>query len=269
VKSLRPSERKPSRTRIDRCFVVPAGSGDGGTIVLAGDEFHHCVRVSRARPGDLVTLLDGQGVRYEARVTRVGAREAVLEVLAREEGPRVLPVDIAVALIKAPRFDLAVEKCAELGVRGIVPFTSERCVRRPGSGDSRAWGERMRRKIVAACKQAARPTFPVFEEPVSLDALSERFPAYRAVYLADRDSSAEAPACGAAAGGPVLGIVGPEGGLSPAERGTLVSRGAIPVLLGPFRLRSETAAICLACRLLDGAEGPQGRNDPRGRAPVP
>jgi 16S rRNA U1498 N3-methylase RsmE len=43
--------------------------------------------------------------------------------------------------------------------------------------------------------------------------------------------------------------VGPEGGFSPAERTTLVDGGALPLSLGPFRLRSETAAFCLLYRL--------------------
>ena len=49
--------------------------------------------------------------------------------------------------------------------------------------------------------------------------------------------------------GAVLGIVGPEGGLTDDEREQLVAAGAVPVALGPYELRSETATICLLSRL--------------------
>jgi len=38
-------------------------------------------------------------------------------------------------------------------------------------------------------------------------------------------------------------VVGPEGGLSPAEVERLQARGARPVWLGPFVLRAETASL--------------------------
>jgi len=40
-------------------------------------------------------------------------------------------------------------------------------------------------------------------------------------------------------------IVGPEGDLTPGEYDALLSAGAKPVGLGPYRLRTETAAIAL------------------------
>jgi 16S rRNA (uracil1498-N3)-methyltransferase len=254
----RPPERSAARTRTDRCFVVPPDAEKDGTIVLAGAEFHHCVRVSRARPGDLVRLLDGRGVTYEARLARVGVREAVFEVVSRKETAAVLPVDIAIGLIKAPRFDSAVEKCAELGVRSLIPFTSERCVRRI-EGGGRGWTERIHRKVVAACKQAGRAAFLAVEEPVSLDELARRFSAYGAVYVGDAEGQASAPACAEKSEHGLLGIAGPEGGLAPEELDMLLSAGAVPVSLGAFRLRSETAAVALACRLLESARGPMER----------
>jgi 16S rRNA (uracil1498-N3)-methyltransferase len=38
-------------------------------------------------------------------------------------------------------------------------------------------------------------------------------------------------------------VVGPEGGLSPAEVEHFQAQGALPVWLGPFVLRAETASL--------------------------
>jgi len=225
-------------------------------IVLRGAEFHHSVRVSRVRPGDVVKLLDGRGVTYEARVAHVGAREVSFEVLSRERAHEGASVDIALAVIKAPRFDLAVEKCTELGIRRLIPFIAERGLWRGAADESGLKIDRIRRKIVSSCKQSGQPFFPEIAAPASLDELIERLASYAAVFLAERPSGATTTGVLEGSDGPVLGIVGPEGGLTSDERARLVAKGAIPLSLGPFRLRSETAAICLSYRLLSGFPRP-------------
>jgi 16S rRNA (uracil1498-N3)-methyltransferase len=46
--------------------------------------------------------------------------------------------------------------------------------------------------------------------------------------------------------GPLLALVGPEGGFSNREEGLLHDAGAVPVSLGRTTLRVETAALALA-----------------------
>lgn len=226
------------------------GAERGGTILLDGSELHHCVGVSRTRVGDVVKLLDGSGGTYEARVARIGAHEAVLEVISFSKAIEPPPVDIAIGIIKAPRFDLAVEKCTELGVRRLIPFSAERSVWRGEGGEGDLKVERIRRKIVASCKQSGRPYFPGIDRVESFESLVERLPAYEAVFVADQHSASSGPEAAQAGDGPVLGIVGPEGGLSGEETERLVGKGAKLLSLGPFRLRTETAAICLSYRLM-------------------
>ena len=48
--------------------------------------------------------------------------------------------------------------------------------------------------------------------------------------------------------------VGPEGGWTPEERERLVGDGALPVNLGPRRLRVETAAIVTLAQTLSALE---------------
>jgi 16S rRNA (uracil1498-N3)-methyltransferase len=230
---------------------VAPGAGQAGTILLDGPEFHHCVGVARVRVGDVVKLLDGRGGTYEARMARIGEREAVLDVIAFSKAIEPPPVDIAIGIIKAPRFDLAVEKCTELGVRRFIPFRAERSVWRGAGDEGDIRVERIRRKIVASCKQSGRPYFPEIDGIESFESLVERTAAYAASFVADQDSASSAPEGAQEIDGPVLGIVGPEGGLSPAEMERLVARGAKPFSLGPFRLRSETAAICISYRLMN------------------
>jgi 16S rRNA (uracil1498-N3)-methyltransferase len=203
-----------------------------------------------------VKLIDGRGGTYEARLKRIAAREAVLEVLSFSKAPEPLPVDIAIGIIKAPRFDIAVEKCTELGVRRLVPFRAERSVWRDGGNEGDVKVERIRRKIAASCKQSGRAYIPSIDRIESYDSLLDLIPGYTAVFVAEQHAASPDPDAGELVSGPVLGIVGPEGGLSPGELERLVARGARPISLGPFRLRAETAAICLAYRLMSGRGEP-------------
>jgi len=229
------------------------GAEREGMILLDGPEFHHCAGVARVRVGDVVTFLDGRGGTWEARMARVGAREAAFEVISFSKAIEPPPVDIAIGIIKAPRFDLAVEKCTELGVRTILPFRAERSVWRGGGDEGDLKVERIRRKIVASCKQSGQPYFPAIERIESFDSLVARISAYSAAFVADQGAPPGVPDVLdilREGEGPVLGIVGPEGGLSREEVERIVAGGAKCLSLGPLRLRTETAAICLSYRLM-------------------
>lgn len=234
-----------------RYFIVSPDASKDGLIVLDGPEFHHSARVSRVRAGEIVRLIDGKGGLYEARVERIESDRAVMRVLSFERAPALPPVDIALGVIKTPRLEIAVEKCTELGARTIILFLSQRCVPRGGEETGALRIERLRRKVVASCKQSGRAHIPGIERVEDLDGLVGRFPAYGRVFLADPGGEEGGRAAGGSRG--ALGIVGPEGGFSPAERDLLVKAGAEPLGLGPTRLRAETAAICLLYRLLGDA----------------
>ena len=231
-----------------RYFIVSPGAERDGLIVLDGPEFHHGVRVSRVRDGESVRLIDGRGGLYDARVVRIESDRVVLRVLSFEHTAAPPPIDMALGFIKAPRLDIAVEKCTEIGVRTILPFRSERCVRCGEAGGEAAALERLRRKAVASCKQSGRAHVPAIENVESLDGLAGRISSYDRAFLADPAGAASIP--GGSLSGAVLGIVGPEGGLSPAEIERLAGAGAVPISLGTARLRAETAAICLLFKLV-------------------
>ena len=231
-----------------RYFIVSPDAARDGRIVLDGPEFHHSVRVSRVRAGETVRLIDGQGGVYEATVERIESDRAIMRVCSFARSSAPFPVDIAVGVIRAPRFEIAVEKCVELGARAIIPFHSQRCVRRAGETGEALKVDRLNRIVAASCKQSGRAHVPSITLVESFETLVERIPAYGGAFLAD-PGGAETAVSGGLKGG-VLGIVGPEGGISSAERDLLIGAGAVPLSLGRARLRSETAAICLLYRLL-------------------
>src|SRR5262245_59708870 len=135
-----------------RYFVEPCI--DGNQVTLSGAEAHHLIRVMRCRTDDEVTLFDGSGAEFLARVVHVGRADAELAVLARHEVDRELPlrVTLAVALPKGYRQRWLVEKLVELGASRLVPLETTRGVAQP---DEKAL-VRLRRSVIEACKQCGR-----------------------------------------------------------------------------------------------------------------
>jgi len=229
----------------ERYFPIDADSVRGGVAVLRGGEFHHLARVVRAKAGLELTLLDGSGGVYRARVKAIGSGEAVLEILDASKADRQPAIDLALPALKAPRLDIAVEKCTEIGFDTLIIFSSRRCVWKGGEREARRKRERLERKILAACKQSGQPYFPRVDAPTGFGPLIGRMQDYGRVYLADPGGARLESKKLTRAGSGALAIVGPEGGFTDGERAELVAGGALPVSLGGARLRSETAAICL------------------------
>ncbi len=235
---------------VERYFICPPESIGSGGIIITGPEAHHLSRVVRARIGDMVNLLDGEGTVARARVSGIDDSSVRLDTVSIEVKEPQYPVDIAVSLIKAGRMDQIVEKSAELGVRRVIPVLSDRSVWRGGGKEADKKRERLRRKAVSACKQSGQPYFPVIEKVTGIGDLAGMMSGFNAVYLADRGGGDIASVSTAGDERGVLGIVGPEGGFTDEETKIIISSGAKRVTLGPNRLRADTAAVCLAFGLL-------------------
>lgn len=214
---------------------------------LEGSEARHLAQVLRARPGDCVTLFDGSGYEFDARLAQVRRERAQLEILASRVVDRELPhpLTLGVALPKGPRQGWLVEKCVELGVTSLVPLRTARGV---AEASERSL-IRLRRAVIEASKQCGRNRLMEIAPPRGLAEFFETQPADARGWIAH-------PAPGALPLGnrlaelqaqPVFVAVGPEGGFAPEEippsgEGSLLS-------LGPRILRIETAACLIAAAI--------------------
>jgi 16S rRNA (uracil1498-N3)-methyltransferase len=224
-----------------RFFVRPLPPA--GPATLSPRLGHHLGRLVRTRPGDAVVLFDGAGAEVDAAVVGVSGRDVAVEVGAPVgrllgRSPR-LQLDVACALPKSPRTDWLFEHGTEVGIRSFRPILTERTNRQPER--HKAW----ERILIAACAQCDRLVLPTIEPTATLDELCAMpQPAARFVAaMADTE-------LGPARADTVLLVVGPEGGLTERELGQLTAAGFLPRSLGPMTLRTETAVLAGATRLL-------------------
>jgi 16S rRNA (uracil1498-N3)-methyltransferase len=222
----------------------------GEEVRLDGPQAHYLLRVMRVGQGDAVILCDDATGEWAAEVTGAGKRDlSLLLVRHLREREQVPDLWLCAALLKKDRFNLVLEKAAELGVRRIVPVLARRCVA------DRLNPERARTIATEAAEQCARTALPELGEPVKLDALLRSWPEDRALFFADEMGGEPAAAAFAAQSEPAALLIGPEGGFDEAERDAVRSLPqARAITLGPRILRGETAAIA-ATALWMGAAG--------------
>jgi 16S rRNA (uracil1498-N3)-methyltransferase len=214
-----------------------------GPATLSPSLGHHLGRLVRTGPGDAVVLFDGEGGEATATVIEVRGRDVVVEVGApvaqlRGQSPR-LALDVACALPRSPRTDWLFEHGTEVGIRRFRPILTERTNRQHEQR------EHWRRILIAACAQCDRSVLPSIEPTVSLAELCA-MPRAGERYVATTADTELGPASGDTA----LLVVGPEGGFTQREIDQLAESGFAARSLGPLTLRTETAVLAGATRLL-------------------
>lgn len=217
------------------------GVSVGSLVLLDGLEGHHAATVKRTRAGEHVLLADGIGLRALAEVTEVEAGALRLSVLQVERGPDDGRHLILVqALAKGGRDEQAVEAATELGVDAVWAWQADRSIVRWRAERAAKSLAKWKGVVDAAAKQARRATAPRVEGPLSSADLAERMRAGALVLVLHEE--AEEPLAGVVIPtGEVLIVVGPEGGITPAELASFEHAGACAVRLGLNVLRTGTA----------------------------
>lgn len=226
------------------------------TATLDGPEGHHAATVQRLRVGEELLLADGHGGLAAAVVTAVGRGVLDFRITSRDHpaapAHRLVVVQ---GLAKGERGELAVQVMTEVGVDTIVPWTAARSVTQ-WRGDR---GARARGRWVAtareAAKQARRAWLPVVTgaPAESTSEVARRIAGAAAAFVLHEQAEERLATAELPDRGEVVLVVGPEGGVAPAELAAFAEAGARTVRLGPSVLRTSTAGVValsvLAARL--------------------
>ncbi|HEV2040721.1 MAG TPA: 16S rRNA (uracil(1498)-N(3))-methyltransferase [Casimicrobiaceae bacterium] len=209
---------------------------------------HHAARVLRLREGDPVTLFNGEGGEFEARLTRIGSRSvsAMVGMYHAVERESPLRVTLLQGLAGAERMDYVIQKAVEMGVATIAPVTMARSVTRLDTTRAAKRAEHWRSVIVASCEQCGRNRLPLLHPLCEFDAAlgSPDDPgattgAALSLVLSPGEGSSltafDRPS------GAIRLLIGPEGGLAPEELAAAHRAEFRNVRLGPRVLRTETA----------------------------
>lgn len=217
---------------------------DWQAAVLTGDEAKHLTQVLRIKPGETVTVFDGNGRRAGAEVLTTSRDHVSLKLGEAVTPSAQLPaITLAQAIPKGKNMDLIVQKAVELGVARIQPLVTKNTIVQPGEGKSDKW----RRNALEACKQCGQDTLPEIADPL---------PFHRWIGAPTNTGGLKLIASLAPGAKPIREVlhshpgareatllIGPEGDFNEEETQAAIAAGFQPVSLGSIVLRVETATL--------------------------
>ncbi|MEW5966732.1 MAG: 16S rRNA (uracil(1498)-N(3))-methyltransferase [Pseudomonadota bacterium] len=224
-------------------FYLDQALAPGARFGLPPGPARHAAKALRLAPGDAVTLFNGRGGEYAARIERIHKDEVAVAItgFADVERESRLRVMLAQGISSGERMDYTLQKAVELGVTAIQPIAAKRSV-------VKLAGERADKRVAhwqgvvaSACEQCGRNQVPVVAPPLPLANWLGAQPKARLLFLSPLAEArlADLPA----PDGSDCLVAGPEGGFEADEIAALHAAGATPVRLGPRVLRTETAAL--------------------------
>jgi 16S rRNA (uracil1498-N3)-methyltransferase len=227
-------------------FYVEEPLGPGASS-LPEEAAHHAVHVLRIREGEAVTLFDGRGGEYAARVASIRKLRVALEILEHRAVERESPLHIVLVqgVSSGERMEFTIRKAVELGVAEIRPVLAAGSVARPKGDRAASRQAHWQRIAISACEQCGRNVVPAIAE---LGAVPGGEHPAGAVKLLLSPSGAKRLSEAGKAQRYVL-AAGPEAGFDEREEAGFLEAGFEPVRLGPRVLRTETAAVAALAAL--------------------
>lgn len=237
--------------RLTRVYVeTPVATGK--RLVVDGSAANHITRVLRLRSGDRLTVFDGSGGEFGARIEEFRKNSVVVTVedhrpLDRESP---LPLTLAQGISRGERMDWIIQKATELGTSRIVPLFTKRSMVRLDEKQADRKLQHWRAIAIAACEQCGRNKLPELAAPVDFcdvlpadDSGATRLLLSPTGDLRIEDLQGMGQDVRQRASKGITVLIGPEGGLADVEQEAALAAGFKAVRLGPRVLRTETAAI--------------------------
>ncbi len=239
---------KPATPRAPR-FHITAPLRAGTSCVLPEDAAHHAVRVLRVRAGDEITLFDGRGGEYAARIAAIERLRVVVDVLEHRAVEREAPLRVVLlqGVSSGERMDFTVRKAVELGAAEIRPLIAAGTVARPKGERAASRHAHWQKVAIAACEQCGRNRIPKVHELIPLPEYADEDQGTK-ILLSPRSELPFSEACKTIKDRAVL-AAGPESGFSADEEAHFARLGFVPASLGPRVLRTETAALAALAAL--------------------
>jgi 16S rRNA (uracil1498-N3)-methyltransferase len=230
-------------------FFAPALDPGDEFVTLPRDEAEHLTRVLRIGVGDTVSVFDGRGREFLARVSAAARRDVRVQLLDRVEpaAEASVPLTLAQAVLKGDKMDEVVRDAVMLGVAAIQPLVTKRTETTVAALMRGGKGERWRRVAVASVKQSRRAVVPHIQTPLTLDSYLDEPPASMRLMLVEPAAASGLDSLSAVQDEPApsdaVVLVGPEGGWTEAECAAAQACGVRLVTLGHRTLRADAVPV--------------------------
>lgn len=217
--------------------------------VLQGRRLQHLLSVQRVEAGDRLRAGRIGGQMGEARILRLEADRAELEVQLHQCAPAKLPITLLLALPRPKMLKRVLQTVSAMGVPRLILLNSYR-VEKSFWQTPFLQPEAIREQLLLGLEQARDTVLPeVSIEKRFKPFVEDHLPALTEGTLGLIGHPGDYPPCPRDVAEQVTLAIGPEGGWIPYEVELLHKAGLQPVQLGERILRVENAVPALLARL--------------------
>lgn len=230
-------------------FYAPRKNFRNKKVFLSEDEAHHLINVLRAKKGDEFFVTNGEGSVFRCKLEKSFDKGAVAQILEPVEPNPQPSVDITIGVgaIQVRKLEFIIDCAVQIGITGFVPLVCS--FSQIQLSDEKKY--RFEKVAISAIKQCKRAWLPQILPPTEFHKfLQEYGTSFDGIVWADPDGVPSIPKRMVQEKTKLLALVGPEGGFSTIERQALMQYDAVPISLGPARLKTETASIVLITKIL-------------------
>jgi len=222
----------------------------GASVDLNSDISRHWVKVMRATPGDHAEFVDLNGNLFLGQLQTSTDEKTTVKLVENLDSKSEIPVNVTLimGLPKQDKADWIVQKTTEMGVSEVIFFAADWSVAQWKGNRIDKKLERLQKIAAGAAEQSHRLKIPTIKYEKSLENIVTSFSgrllvAYEEAAKQGEKSELRHQLGEVNSGDNLAVVVGPEGGISPAEIQLLENNNGIKVGLGPRILRTETAPL--------------------------
>lgn len=211
-------------------------------FTFSQEESRHIVKVLRKKEGDLLHITNGKGYIFKSEILLADQKRCKAQIVStQKKHPKAHWLHMVVAPTKNnDRLEWFLEKATEIGVSEITPIFCDRSERKVIKK------ERLEKVIQSAMKQSLRAYLPKLNDAISYrDFMAKELNGLLFIAHCEEEEKVDLKRR-VAPDMDVTILIGPEGDFSQNEIDMAYKKGFLPVSLGEYRLRTETAAI-VAC----------------------
>jgi 16S rRNA (uracil1498-N3)-methyltransferase len=239
-------------------FFAPAFDAGDDVVDLPREEGEHLTRVLRLGVGDTVSVFDGRGNEFLARVHNARRRDVQVQLLSRvtPAAESLVRFSLAQAVLKGEKMDDVIRDAVMLGVTSIQPVITRRTETTVAALVRGARLERWRRVALASTKQSKRAVVPEIRTPLTFEnAWDEPQPALSIMLVEPAAAVDHEPPSATTRVAPISSLrgqpvpadvsvwIGPEGGWDAQEQALAAANGARLLSLGPRTLRADAVPV--------------------------